>query len=206
MHTYRLLLFAILLTVSPLVRAQNNNPVGGHFGLKFGASLARLTVSGITPNIPKQSLAPHVGIVYRYRLQRLVLQPEVLLGSKGGSFQTQRIGTTDPKSRDNSKNQYYYASVPILLGYIPTEGLTLQAGPEFSYALNAGKTHGPGAKNDIGLAVGVHYDFLDMLDKFSLHIRYVRGFTNVSPEPLATYKNRVLQVSIMYNLYPKKKK
>ena len=144
MHTYRLLFFAVLLTASPLVRAQSNKPVGGHFGLKFGVSLARLSVSGITPNIPKQALAPHFGLVYRYRLQRFVLQPEVLLASKGGTFQTQRIGTTDRKSRDNTKNQYYYASVPILLGYIPTEGLTLQAGPEFSYALNAGATHGPG--------------------------------------------------------------
>lgn len=204
MHTYRLLLFAFLLTSSLLVRAQSNKPTGGHFGVKIGASLARLNVSGITPNIPKQSLAPHLGVMYRYRLQRFVIQPEVLLASKGGSLQTQRIGSSDREDRDTKQNRYYYLSVPVLLGYIPTEGLTFQAGPEFSYALNAGKANGPGAKNDVGLAVGVHYDFLDMLDKFSLHVRYVHGFTNVSPEPLATYKNRVLQASIVYNLYKKK--
>lgn len=202
MHTYRLLTFAFLLTAPLFVRAQSNNPVGGHFGVKVGAALTRLTVSGITPNIPKQSLAPLGGIMYRYRLQKFVIQPELLLSIKGGSFQTERIGGT---TRDTKQNQYYYASVPVLLGYIPTEGLTLQAGPEFSYALNAGKTNGPGAKNDLGLAVGVHYDFLDMLDKFSLHVRYVHGLTNVSPEPLAVYKNRVLQASIVYNLYKKKK-
>lgn len=202
MRTYRLLIFAFLLTSPLLVRAQSNKPTGGHFGVKIGASLARLNVAGITPNIPKRSLAPHLGVMYRYRLQRFVVQPEVLLASKGGSLQTERIGAT---GRDTKQNRYYYLSVPVLLGYIPTEGLTFQAGPEFSYALNAGKANGPGAKNDLGLAVGVHYDFLDMLDKFSLHVRYVHGFTNVSPEPLATYKNRALQASIVYNLYKKKK-
>ena len=205
MHTYRLLLLTFLITAPLFGRAQSNNPVGGHFGLKAGASLTRLNVSGITPNIPKQSLGPHFGIMYRYRLQRFVVQPEVLFAAKGGSFQTQRIGTSDIKDRDTKKNQYYYISVPLMLGYIPTEGLTLQAGPEFSYALNAGTGRGPGAKNDIGLAVGAHYDFLDMLNKFSLHVRYVRGFTNVSPEPLAVYKNQVFQASIVYNLYRKKK-
>ena len=206
MHTYRLLIFACLITAPLFVRAQSNDLTGGHFGLKLGPSLTRLNVSGITPNIPKQTLALHLGVMYRHRFQRFVIQPELLLASKGGSFQTQRIGTTDIKDRDSKANQYYYASVPVLLGYIPTEGLTLQAGPEFSYALNAGKARGPGAKNDIGLAVGAHYDFLDMLAKFSLHVRYVHGFTNVSPEPLATYKNRVAQVAIVYNLYKKKKK
>ena len=202
MRTHRLLAFTLLLTSPLFAQAQANNPTGGHFGLKIGASLTRLTVSGITPNIPKQSLAPHLGVMYRYRLQKFVIQPEVLLAVKGGSFQTERIGAA---SRDTKKNQYYYLSVPVMLGYVPTEGLTLQAGPEFSYALNAGKTNGPGTKNDLGLAAGVHYDFLDMLDKFSLHVRYVQGFTNVSPEPLAVYKNRVFQASIVYNLYRKKK-
>ncbi|MBC3786471.1 porin family protein [Spirosoma utsteinense] len=201
MHTYRLLVLAFLMSSSFLVRAQSNKPTGGHFGVKIGASLTRLNVSGITANIPKQSLAPILGVMYRYRLQKIVLQPEVLLAQKGGNFQTLRIGAA---GRDTEANKYYYVSVPVLLGYIPTEGLTLQAGPEFSYALNAGKTNGPGAKNDLGLAVGVHYDFLDMLDKFSLHLRYVQGFTNVSPDPLAVYKNRALQVSIVYNLFPKK--
>ena len=203
MHTYRLLVFSLLLTSPLFVRAQSNNPVGGHFGVKIGASFARLSLSGTTLNIPKQALEPHIGVMYRYRLHKFVVQPEVLLAIKGGTFQTERAGTA---TRDTKSNQYYYVSVPFMLGYIPTEGLTLQAGPEFSYALNAGKANGPGINNDIGIAAGVHYDFLDMLDKVSLHVRYVYGLTNVSPEPTAIYKNRVVQVSLVYNFYKKRKK
>lgn len=201
MHLYRFLIFTLLVTSPLLSQAQSNNPVGGHFGIKVGATLTRVAISGTSANIPKQALEPNLGLMYRYRLQRLVLQPELLFAVKGGTFQVEQVG-----GRKTTSNQYLYASLPILFGYIPTEGLTVQAGPEFSYALNAGSSTGPGAKNDLGLAVGVHYDFLDMLDKLSLHIRYVYGFTNVSPEPTATYSNRVLQISAVYNLYPKKKK
>lgn len=200
MHTYRLLVAILLLASSTLLRAQSNNPIGGHFGVKAGASLTRIEVSGISANIPKQALQPHLGLMYRYRYQRFVVQPEALLAVKGGTFQTERLNV-----RNTNRALYTYASVPVLLGYIPTEGLTLQAGPEFSYALRTDATNGPGPRNDFGVVVGVHYDFLDMLDNFSLHIRYVHGLTNVSPDPLATYKNRNIQVSAVYNLYKKRK-
>lgn len=202
MHISRLLLFSFLVSAPLFLRAQSNTPVGGHFGIKIGGSLTKLNLSGTTANIPKQNLDPHLGVMYRYRYHRLVLQPEVLLNIKGGSFQVIQASGT----RQTINNTYTYLSAPILLGYIPTEGLTVQAGAEFSYALNQGSTNGPGTKSDMGAVLGVHYDFLDMLDKFSLHLRYIYGVTNVSPEAGVTYKNRVFQASIVYNLYPKKKK
>ena len=202
MHVFRLLSFSLFLSVPLLLRAQSNNPVGGHFGVKVGASFTQLALSGTTVNIPKRNLDPNIGIMYRYRLRKFVIQPEVLLNVKGGSFQVEQ--SSGPRQTIN--NTYTYISVPLLFGYIPTEGLTIQAGPEFSYALNAGSTNGPGATNDLGAVLGVHYDFLDMLDKFSLHMRYIYGLTNVSPEASATYQNRVFQVSLVYNLYKKKKK
>ena len=206
MHTYRLLLFICLLS-SPVIalRAQGDTPIGGHFGIKLGPSFTQVAITGTSVNIPKRSLEPHIGVMYRYRYKRVVLQPEVLLAVKGGTFQQEPTGGSTA-GRTTTKASYYYASLPILLGFIPTEGLTVQGGPEFSYALNAGSSTGPGKKNDFGIAAGVHYDFLDMLNKFSLHIRYVHGLLNVSPETSALYYNRNVQVSLVYNLYQKKKK
>ncbi|AUD04364.1 outer membrane beta-barrel protein [Spirosoma pollinicola] len=201
MYTYRFLILFFLVTSSLLAQAQSDKPIGGHFGVKIGASFSQVSISGTTVNIPKRALVPNLGVMYRYRYNKLVLQPEVLLAVKGGTFQQEIVG-----GRSTSSHSYYYSSVPVLLGYIPTEGLTIQAGPEFSYALNAGSENGPGAQNDLGAVLGVHYDFLDMLNKFSLHVRYVYGFTNVSNEATASYYNRNLQVSIVYNLFPKKKK
>ncbi len=194
------MIFVFFLTLSASIQAQSNRPVGGHFGVKIGAGITNLSVSGITANVPKQAIQPHIGVMYRYRYNKFVFQPEALIAVKGSTFRVERLGNTT-----TTKAAYTYVSVPILLGYIPTEGLTLQAGPEFSYALGTGE-NGPGQRNDLGIAVGVHYDFLDMLDKFSLQLRYVYGLSNVSPEPLATYKNRTFQTSIVYNLYKKRKK
>ena len=202
MHTYRLLLLIFFVTSPFLLRAQSNKPTGGHFGIKVGATFTQVHITGTSVNIPKRTLEPHLGLMYRYRLHRWVLQPEALLAIKGGTFQQeQTIG-----SRTTTKNPYYYASLPILLGYIPTEGLTIQAGPEFSYALSTGAVGGPSTQGDVGLAVGIHYDFLDMLSKCSLHVRYIYGFANVSPEATALYYNRNLQISLVYNLFPNKKK
>ena len=201
MYTSRLLLLFFLVTSPLLIRAQSDKPIGGHFGVKLGASFTQVSISGTSLNIPKRALEPNIGVMYRYRYNRVVLQPEVLLAVKGGTFQQEQVG-----GRSTTSHSYYYVSAPILLGYIPTEGLTIQAGPEFSYALNSGSTNGPGAQNDLGAVLGVHYDFLDMLSKFSLHIRYVYGFTNVSNEATASYYNRNLQVSLVYNIFPKKKK
>ncbi|GAB4027967.1 porin family protein [Spirosoma koreense] len=202
MNTNRLLVFLFLVTSPYCLLAQSNKPVGGHFGVKIGATFTQVHISGTSVNIAKRSLEPHLGLMYRYRLHKFVLQPEALLAIKGGTFQQEQ--TTG--GRTTTKNPYYYASLPILLGFIPTEGLTVQAGPEFSYALSTNTTSGPSAKGDLGLAVGVHYDFLDMLSQCSLHIRYIYGFNNVSPEASALYYNRNLQISLVYNLFPKKKK
>ncbi|QJD77704.1 porin family protein [Spirosoma rhododendri] len=204
MHTSRLLVIAILFAFAiPLAaRAQSNKLYGGHFGLKLGANLNRITISGTTQNIPKQRLDLVLGGMYRYRINKFVAQPEVLLSLKGANFQTEVTGG----NRATTKISYPYLSVPLLLGYIPTEGLTIQAGPELSYAITGGQSGGPGATTDIGAVLGIHYDFLDMLDKFSLNLRYIYGFNNVSPEAGANYYNRVFQAAIVYNLYPKKKK
>lgn len=202
MYMYRLVLLLIIVT-SPLIsKAQNDKPIGGHFGVKLGASFTQIAISGSTVNIPHRALEPHLGLMYRYRYNRWVVQPEAIMSIRGGTFQQELANG----SRTTTGVSYYYASLPLLLGYIPTEGLTVQAGPEFSYALNAGQSGGPSVNNDLGVAVGIHYDFLDMLSKFSLNVRYIYGFTNVSPEATASYYNRNLQVSMVYNLFPKKKK
>ncbi len=203
MRIFRLL-FSVLLAC-PLFAVAQENTISSHFGVKAGPSLTRLSVSGITPNLPKQKIDFHLGAMYRLRYNRFVFQPEALFSVKGGTFKATRVGGTAV-----IKNQYNYVSVPVLFGYIPTEGITLQVGPEFSYALNSGASIGPGTKNDLGIVVGAHYDFLDLLDKFSLHLRYIHGLNNVAPpsDPALAvdYRNRVLQLSMVYNFYKKKKK
>ncbi|GAB3909661.1 hypothetical protein GCM10028803_47640 [Larkinella knui] len=173
--------------------------IQGVFGLKFGANSSKTVQEGVTPYISRLKTSFHLGGIYRLRYKRFVAQPELLFSLKGGSFK--RLGANPQVIRNN----YNYLSVPLMLGWVPTEGVVLQAGPEFSYALNTPSTNGPGKRNDTGIAVGVHYDFLDMAEKFSLNLRYIYGLNNISNSPIVEYRNRTFQVSIVYNFYKKGK-
>lgn len=197
------LLFMLALACPSVVFAQGNT-LSGHFGIKAGPSITRLALSGVTTSIPKQKIDFSLGAMYQLRYKNFTVQPEVLYSKEGGTLKVQRVGRTEVV-----RNNFSYIAVPVLFGWIPTEGIALQAGPQFSYAVNAGSTYGPGTKNDMGIVVGAHYDFLDMLDKFSLQVRYIHGLTNVAPPSAAgidlNYRNRVLQVAFVYNFYKKKK-
>ena len=172
----------------------------GHFGLKVGPSLTSAPIGkdGVSPSIAKQKIDFHLGAMYRYRFTKFVIQPEVLYQVKGGTYQKLQIASTE---RTTTENNFNYISLPIMLGYIPIEGLTLQAGPEFSWAIST--PNGPKANRDLGVALGIHYDFLDNLDKFSLNIRYVYGVTKIPETANSTLQNRALQISAVYNFYKK---
>ena len=189
----RLLLLVAFLFASFSSFAQ----LQGVFGIKAGASSSITAQEGVTPYaVERYKTAFNLGGIYRLRYKRFVAQPELLYSVKGGSLR--RLGTNEQTVRNN----FNYISLPILLGWVPTEGLVLQAGPEFSYAINT--PNGPGKKQDTGIAIGAHYDFLDMAEKFSLHLRYIHGLNNVSSNPLVEYRNRTFQVSLVYNFYKKK--
>lgn len=196
-----LLLLAVGYSANLSAQTLESSGFPGHFGLKAGASVTRVAISGGTETtVPKNKIDFNLGLMYRLRYNRLVFQPELLFNLKGGSYQIVRTA-----GRETVKNNFNYLTVPVLFGYIPTEGLTLQAGPAFSYALNDPTSGGPGTRNDIGAVVGVHYDFLDLLAQYSLHVRYIHGFNNVTNVAGTDFRNRELQVSIVYNLYKKKK-
>ncbi|CCG99175.1 hypothetical protein FAES_1165 [Fibrella aestuarina BUZ 2] len=170
----------------------------GHFGVKAGAQLTSAPITGVSPSIEKRDLDIHLGVLYRYRFSKFVIQPELLYQIKGGNYQRLQIGSSN---RATIENNFNYISLPIMLGYIPVEGLTIQAGPEFSWRIET--TNGPQSSRDAGIALGVHYDFLDMLDKFSLNIRYVYGLTKIPETVNSTLQNRAFQVGVVYNFYKK---
>jgi hypothetical protein len=199
MTTKTLLLIGLLLPI-----AASAQELQGNFGIKAGAALTSVKLTGTTANIPKQKLDYYGGVTYRLRYGRLTLQPELLFEEKGGTYERVKTGTVGDEQRDTDENHFNYLSLPVLFGYIPTEGLTLQVGPQFGYLTNPGSINSPGSRTDFGLAAGVHYDFLDALEKLSLHVRYVYGIQNVSTD--ATYKayNRSFQVGIVYNFRKEK--
>ena len=165
------------------------------FGLKAGTNTAKTAVSGSDLFITKYNTGFHLGGFYRARFGNFVVQPEILYQVKGGTFKNADVLI---------RNNYNYITVPIILGYVPTEGLTFEAGAEWSRALNGVKSLGPEINRDFGITAGVRFDLLDAADKFSLNLRYNYGITNISNIPGIEKYNRSIQFSVIYNFYKEK--
>ena len=168
-----------------------------HFGVRVGMNSAYTTFSPNFIYILRYQSHPAIGAFFHVRNKKWSFQPEVQFNVKGGTFKGES---------DVIRNNFNYLSLMPTIGYVVTEGLTLEAIPEYSFALNDFKTNGPEQKRDFGLGLGFRYDVLDMGEDFSLCFRYIHGFTNLTTVPTQTQYNRTFQVSVLYNFYKKKEK
>jgi Outer membrane protein beta-barrel domain len=187
-----LLIFCCFLETTVLAQTLYLKP---HFGLKAGLNMAYTTYNPNFIYSLKFQSHPNIGFFYRLRSQKWVFQPELQLSVKGGTFK----GETEV-----IRNNFNYFTVNPMLGYIVTEGLTFELGPEYGTSLNGIKSNGTDVKRDLGLAVGLRLDLLDFAEDFSINIRYIHGLDNVSSIKAINLTNRTLQVSAVYNLYRKK--
>ncbi len=178
-------LLVLLLSIPSFVFAQ-----GVGFGLKGGINFANQAIT----NINTESMTGYHGgayFVFAFS-ESWALQPEVLFSSQGSNLPDV-----------DELNEFNYLSVPVLLRWKPLTFLSLEAGPQFSYLLDA-KNEGESIKDeikktDLGLAAG-----------FTLHtpigfnggVRYVWGFTNIGNlENDIEVKNKMLQVFLGWTLF-----
>ncbi|WP_428654746.1 outer membrane beta-barrel protein [Runella sp.] len=188
----RLLLLLVIVSLGAQAQTVYMKP---HLGLRLGLNVARSTYSpNFIYNLKAQS-HPNLGVFYRMRTKKWAFQPEVQLSVRGGTFKSETAVI---------RNNFNYASFVPVVGYIITEGLTFEVAPEFSYALSTLKSVVPLRKNEFSLGSGLRFDFMDMGEDFSLNVRYIHGFTNLSTSKTETLSNKTLQVSVIYNLYKKK--
>lgn len=168
-------------------------------GPKIGVNLTKISiVDNPTDIVSKSRFAFNAGVFGRLNYGKFSLQPEVMYQEKGGNFTT-----------PTQQQKYRFVSVPIMFGYRPVKGINLEVGPEYSFALNSGfkesdrNIYGPDNKKDFALIVGTRIDMLDALSMFSINLRYVHGFNDMTDRlfngtPL-NFQNRTIQLSVSYN-------
>jgi len=194
---YKILL--ISLFISSMASAQMKD-MPFVFGPRVGVQANNLSIENNELSTTTKLLFQyHLGVFARFTASKFSVQPEAY-------FQTKGATTATPEG----KHTYRYISTPIILGFSPIQGLTLEAGPEFSWALNQGwkkngiQQFGPDAKNDLGFVAGARIDLLDMFSMFSVNLRYTQGLKDVySPASDAatppTYRNKTFSLGISYN-------
>lgn len=170
------------------------------FGPKVGLQMTKVKIiDNPTTIISKNRFDFNAGVYGRLNFGKFSVQPEVMYQEKGGNFTE---GLTQQQS-------YQFISTPVIFGYKVAKGINFEVGPEYSWALNTGSINadnnifGPDNDKDFALVVGTRIDMLDALSMFSINIRYVHGFNDmtsrVSDEIPLDFRNRTLQLSVSYN-------
>lgn len=179
------IVLVLLLSIPSAVHAQ-----GVGFGLKGGVNFANQAITDITT----ESMTGYHGgayLVFAFS-ENWGLQPEVLFSSQGS-----KLPDID------ELNEFNYLSIPVLLRWKPFTFLSIEAGPQLSYLLDA-KSEGESIKDEIkksdfGLAAGLT---LHTPIGFNGGVRYIWGFTNISDlENDLEVKNRMLQVFLGWTIF-----
>lgn len=160
------------------------------FGIKAGLNVASINddafkakagiYGGVFANIPVAS--------------SFSVQPELLYNGMGAKFE----GLSDVRLNLD------YISVPVMLQYNLLPELYVEAGPQFSFAINK-KVKGDAGSADvddlfkgfdlgIGLGAGYYFD-----QKFGLTARFVVGVTDIAENnPGDAIRNNLFQVGVAY--------
>lgn len=170
---------------------------GSGFGLKLGGNFSYLASETFEQN--EFLYGAHGGIYFPILVRnRFEVQPEILFSMQGGGNKTSNSTTTE---------RLNYIAVPIAAKIYFSNWFNIQAGPQFSYLVNARSQYNDTETidnsedfftHDFSFLLGIGYDNHHGLD---LTLRYVVGMTALLREDKIIYpRNRVLQLSIGYRL------
>ncbi len=186
------LFLALTMATGTLCFAQeqttSSSPI--RFGIKAG-----LNVATISSDDAKAKAGVYGGVFANIPVAGdFSLQPEVLYSGMGA------------KNKDNSSIRLNldYISVPVMIQYNIVPALYLEAGPQFSFAINKKIKGDNGSVDatrlyngfDLGLGLGAGYYFEQ---GFGITARYVAGLTNIiENDPGDAVRNSVFQVGVAY--------
>lgn len=150
------------------------------FGIKGGLNLTTLDVKD--PELSYESRTGyHAGIFLRSRMDKVAIQPELLLFTQRGDLESSFFGT--------ARESFTYLSIPVMLKFYPVGGLNIQLGPQFGFLIDGEREYdnflSSGTeditdhykKSDVSVSVGGGYDFGFGL---GLDVRYNIGVKDIN--------------------------
>ncbi|MFD1096193.1 porin family protein [Salegentibacter chungangensis] len=151
-----------------------------NFGIKGGVNFSNMTSDGFEDNNSRTGF--NVGLLAEIPVSdRFSVQPEVLYSTQGTEATRVFAG-----ERYNGEYQVDYVQVPLIAKIYLIDGLALEAGPSFNFAVNEEYDFENGGLDletepemastfEFGGALGASYKFNN---GFFLSGRYTQGFTD----------------------------
>jgi len=192
---------ALLIGSAVVVNAQDssNTDMSASFGVKGGVNFA--TLNGNDIDSPDSRTSFHVGVLAELPVSSFFsVQAEALYSGQGAE-----ANFSGPDG-DKAEFQLDYINVPVLAKFYIMEGLSLEAGPQFSFLVNEEFDFNPNANDgdidlentryeansfDFGVAGGL--TFQTSMGLFAT-ARYVQGITEIYDD--ADIKNSVFQIGV----------
>jgi hypothetical protein len=180
-----LIVLILFVSIPSMVHSQ-----GVGFGLKGGVNFANQAITNVTT---ESMTGYHAGGYFVIPFSEMwALQPEVLFSSQGSELPD-----------INELNEFSYLTLPVLVRVKLLKFLSIEAGPQFSYLLDAknkaGSIKDEMRKIDFGMAAGIT---LHSTIGLNGGVRYVWGFSNISDlEDNIEVKNKMFQVFVGWTLF-----
>ncbi|TRW24775.1 PorT family protein [Flavobacterium zepuense] len=179
--------------------ASNSDSMSPSFGVKGGVNFA--TVTGDDFDSPDSRTSFHVGVFGEFPIAEIFsIQVEALYSGQGFD------ANFDGPDGDKAEVQLDYINVPVLAKFYIVKGLSIEAGPQFSFLVNDEFDFNPNSDNgDIDLAdngvdtqtfefgVAGGLTFQTEMGLFAT-ARYNQGITDVVKD--VNVKNSVFQLGI----------
>jgi hypothetical protein len=185
------------LNAQTVDESSNTDSMAASFGVKGGVNFANVT--GNDFESPDSRTSFHVGVVGELPISEMFsLQAEAMYSGQG--FETNIPGEDD----QNIEYQLDYINVPVLAKIYLTDGLSIEAGPQFGFKVNeeidSDPNNNPGdievdeaESFDFGLAGGL--TFQTQMGLFASG-RYTYGVSEIISD--ADVHNSVFQISLGY--------
>ncbi len=181
-----------IITTTAVMLMALTGGIAQHFGLKAGENSTSLSSDlEVDP-----SLGWHAGLLANFQITpQFSLQPELLYSQEGATAFSE-MEEEDLILSSEEKVTLSYLNLPVMLKFYPTQGLSLNAGPQLGYVLKAENeyqisTDFGGAyfeesgtediteevkKFALGINLGLAYD---LTQSFFLEARYHLGLTDI---------------------------
>ena len=174
-------LFHLLLSTVLFSTAQNEDYF--EWGIKAGMNISEITEYEGVP-----LLGVNVGIYDEFALsERIVLRSEIIFSTQGEA------------KKDNLPTiNLQYINFPVLAKYYFTKKISVEAGIEMDYLLNAKNIileHKKSKRFELSAAVGGNYR---LTKKIELGLRYHFGLTKIAIVNNEDFYNSVTQFSLSY--------
>lgn len=179
-------------------KGDNSSSKAASIGVKGGVNFA--TVTGKDFDSPDARTSFHVGVIGEMPITNLFsIQAEALYSGQG--FKTNIPGTV-PGGNEKVEYQLDYINVPVLAKIYITNGLSIEAGPQFSFKVNEEFDSNPNGNNgdvnrdqaedfEFGVAGGL--TFQTSMGLFATG-RYIYGVTDIIKDVDA--QNSVFQIGV----------